>query len=43
MTNYRITFICDEKWLNALKQFTDVDIYDGETLYVEYLDEVDND
>jgi hypothetical protein len=30
MNKYRITFICDEKWLEAINKFTDVDVYENE-------------
>jgi hypothetical protein len=40
MPNYRITFVCDEKWLEAFKKFTDVDVYENEVLYVANFEEI---
>ena len=40
MKTYRITFICDEKWLEAINKFTDVDVYDNEVLYIEHFEEI---
>lgn len=40
MKTYKISLTVDEKWLEAINKFTDVDVYEGETLIWNTLEEV---
>jgi len=39
-TKFRITFVCDQGWLNALNQLTDVEVLEDEVLYIEHFEEI---
>jgi len=40
MKLYKITMTVDEQWLEAINKFTDVDVYEGETLVWNSLEEM---
>jgi len=42
MKKYRLTFICDEKWLESINKFTDVEVLEDEVLYIEHFEEITN-
>ena len=40
MKTYKIQLTVDEKWLEAINKFTDVDVYEGEILTWDSLEEI---